>query len=221
MKFYFIALFVSLCCLVYLQAKRPQARLADQIVFDFNEQFASYSSDTLRISTFGYARAASSTLWLRFLQHTPPKKVEKDQVSWIYLDLLAVSELDPEFYFTYEFGGIFLSVITEDKLGAEKILLKGIERFPDKWRLRAYLAYHYLFEINEPEKAGEQFYQAAKLPGAPALMAIRASSFLDKSGMTKEGISLLKEMYESSEDPKVKEKLLAKLKSFGVNVHEK
>jgi len=221
LKVYVVTLVVSFCCLVYLQANRPQARLADQIVFDFNEQFASYSSDTLRISTFGYARAASSTLWLRFLQHTPPKKVEKDQVSWIYLDLLAVSELDPEFYFTYEFGGIFLSVITEDKLGAERILLKGIERFPDKWRLRAYLAYHYLFETNEPEKAGEQFYQAAKLPGAPPLMAIRASSFLNKSGMAKEGIELLKEMYESSEDPKVKEKFLAKLKSFGVNVHEK
>jgi hypothetical protein len=216
---YFFA-FTGIAIFIYFQIQIPQKRLSDSIVFEFNENFASFSPETLRASTFGYARAASSLLWLRFLQHTPTNKVEKNQVSWIFLDLLTVSHLDPDFYPIYEHGGIFLSVITEDKLGAEKILLKGIEKFPGNWRLRAYLAYHYQFEMNEPEKAGEQYLAGAKIPGAPFLLGVRASSFLDKKGMHNKGVDFLWELYRNASDPEVKRRFADKLRRLGEVVDE-
>lgn len=205
---------------LFFQLKVPQKRLSDSIAFEFNENFASFSPETLKISTFGYARAASSLLWLRFLQHTPTTKVEKDQVSWIFLDLLAISNLDPDFYPIYEHGGIFLSVITEDKLGAEKILLRGIERFPDRWRLRAYLAYHYHFEMDQPEKAGEQYLAGAKLPGAPFLLGVRASSYLENKGLSNQGVHFLWELYKNASDAELKRRFADKLRKMGEVVNE-
>lgn len=197
-----------------LQQYRPQERLADKIVFDFNENFTNYSAGTLRAMTFGYSRAAAALLWLRFLSQTPPRKVEKNQVSWIYRDLDAITEIDPQFYPAYEHGGIFLSVITEDKRGAEQILLKGVSAFPDRWRIRSYLAYHYQFELNEPEKAAEQYLAGSRLPGAPYLLGVIASSFIDKTKGHEEGIRFIEGLLKDAKDPLMRARFEAKLKKL-------
>jgi|GEM_PF-5111795 len=194
-----------------LQEYKPQQRLTDKIVFDFNENFYSYSADTLKAMTFGYSRVAGVLLWLRFLQQTPPRKVEKNQVSWIYRDLDALTEIDPEFYPAYEHGGIFLSVITEDKRGAEQVMLKGVKVFPERWRIRAYLAYHYQYELDEQEKAAEQYRIGATLPGAPWLLGVVASSFIGKSQGKQQSIEFLEGMAREATDPAMKSKFLEKL----------
>jgi hypothetical protein len=216
----YLLLFLSLTGIFFFQGWKKQARLSDHITFEFNEKFMTFSPEVLRGITFGYSRAASSLLWLRFLYHTPPRKVEVGQVSWIFLDLTIISTIDPDFYPTYERGGIFLSVITEDKLGAEKILLQGVERFPNSWRLRAYLAYHYAHELLDPTKAGQQYYIGMNLPGAPSLFRLRAASYLSDSGKKEEGISLLREMYRSSTDPILRKHLEKKALKLGGRLND-
>jgi len=203
---------LGLISVVLLQAYKPQPRLTDNLVFDFNETFYSYSAQTLRAMTFGYSRAAGALLWLRFLQQTPPRKVEKNQVSWIYRDLDALTEIDPEFYPAYELGGIFLSVITEDKRGAEQVLLKGTRVFPDRWRIRSDLGYHYQFELNEPEKAFEQYLAGSKLPGAPFLLGVLASSYINKNVGREQSIVFLEGMLQENTDPKMRAQFSEKLK---------
>lgn len=214
MKFWFSLLLIGLVGVMFFQTQRPQARLADQIVFDFNENIGSYSPEVMRLMSFGYSRATGALLWLRFLQHTPPRKVEKNQVSWIYRDLEAITEIDPDFYPAYSYGGIFLSVITEDKRGAEQILLKGIKRFPDRWRLRAYLGYHYYWELDEKEKAAEQYLAAARLPDAPYLMALLASNHLKKTEGTMSGIAFLQNMLKATTSPEVQAKIEEKIRKL-------
>lgn len=210
------SLFIIAGCLVVfaVQLKVPQKRLKDSIVFGFNDDIISYSPDFLRLTSFGYGKAVSSMLWLRFLQQTPPEKVARDQLSWIYYDLEAVSELDPNFYPAYELGGIFLSVITEDKRGAERIFLKGTKRFPNSWRLRAYLAYHYQFELGEPEKAGEQYVAAAALPGASYLVKVLASSSLAKRQGNEAAIDLLRGFLVNTKDEAARSRILEKIRKL-------
>lgn len=209
-----VVLAISALAVVYIQRRFPQPRLKDGIVFSYNEEVLSYPVDVLRLSSFGYGRAASSLLWLRFLQQTPPKKVEPDQLSWVYYDLDAVAELDPDFYPAYEHGGIFLSVITEDKRGAEHIFLKGVGRFPERWRIRAYLAYHYRWELGEPEKAAEQYLAAADLPGVPPIMKVSAASALAKRGDKEAALSLLQGVLKGTEDPVARRRILDKIERF-------
>jgi hypothetical protein len=219
MKLAFIALISGVGVVALLQEHVPQERLTDKIVFDFNENFSNFSAPTLRALTFGYDRAASSLLWLRFLQQTPPRKVEKSQVSWIYRDLDAITELDPDFYPAYENGGIFLSVITEDKKGAEQILLKGEARFPDRWRLYAYLAYHYQWELGETSKAAEQYLRGAKTPGAPYLLGVLASSYIKKETGSEESERFLEGLLREAKDPAARIKFEEKLKKLREERH--
>lgn len=197
-----------------LQEYKPQRRLTDTIVFDFNENFYSYSADTLRAMTFGYSRAAGVLLWLRFLQQTPPRKVEANQVSWIYRDLEALTTIDPDFYPAYEHGGIFLSVITEDKRGAEQIMLKGVGVYPERWRIRAYLGYHYQYELQEPAKAAEQYRVGAALPGAPYILALIASSYINKSQGREQSLRFLEGMLKETTDPVMREKIEGKIRKL-------
>ena len=203
---------VGALIVVAMQSFFPQKRLTDGIVFQFNEKFPSYSASTLRLMSFGYGRMMSGLLWLRFLQQTPPKKVEPNQVSWISLDLDAVTEIDPDFYPAYEMGGIFLSVITEDKLGAEKILLKGAKHLPNNWRVRAYLAYHYQFEMNKVDLALEQYLAGAKIPGAPQILGLRAGSLLSSQKSNAEGLQFLKDMLKDTKDPIFRERIEERIK---------
>jgi hypothetical protein len=214
MKISFFGLLAGILVVAALQERHPQGRLADKIVFTFNENMNVYSAETLRFMSFGYARAMGALVWLRFLQQTPPKKVEKNEVSWIYRDLNSLSEIDPEFFPIYDLGGIFLSVITEDKRGAEQILLKGTRVFPERWRIRGNLGYHYQFELNEPEKAAEQYRIGAKLPGAPPLFALIASSFINSREGRERSIDFLEGMLRDTKDPDVRAKFLAKIEKL-------
>jgi hypothetical protein len=207
--FLFIAL--SLLGLIAMQEKVPQNRLADGIDFDFNERFPSFPSETISALSFGYPHLFSTLLWIRFLQETPIHKVPPGQFSWIYRDLDAILDIDPEFYPAVEQGGTFLSVITEDKIGAERLLLKGIRLFPDRPQPYFYLGYHYLYELNDTQKAAEIFRQGALKPGAVPLMALLATTLTIKTKGRDQGLLLLEDMLQRTTNPKIREKLLAKL----------
>ena len=205
---------VALLGTVVMQERLPQHRISDQITFEFNEGFATFSADSLRLMTFGYEKVISDMLWIRFLHHSPPKKMGANQVSWLYLDLDAISELDPDFLPVYELGGLFVSVITEDKRGAELILKKGAQRFPNRWKTQANLAYHYEFELNEPDKASPYYLAAAKLPGAPDIIKLIASTKLAKQKGNKAAADFLEKMLTENPNPIIKKKLNEKLEKY-------
>lgn len=199
---------------ILIQYHHPHTPVKEQVKFDFNEGFPSFSTDTIRSFSFGFERAFSALLWLRFLQYTPPNSMGANDVSWIYLDLDAISEIDPDFIPVFTHGALFLSVITEDKKGAELLLTKGIQRYPDFWRFRAYLAYHYQYELGQPEKAAEHYKAAAILPGAPELMGLLAATLLSKQKDHQSAIEFLQNLIDSTSDEKMKNKFARKIEKI-------
>jgi hypothetical protein len=175
-----LILSISFALNLYLQEKRPQTPLTESVSFSFNEGFPAFTANSLRLMSFGYENFVGGLLWLRFLQNLPVKKIDSNSVSWVYLDLNAISDIDPGFYPVFTHGAPFLSVIIDDKKGAELLLLKGTQLFPSLWKIHAYLGYHYQFELHEPEKAQLQYEAGAALPGASPLMGILAASLKTK-----------------------------------------
>jgi hypothetical protein len=196
---------------VVLQELRPKPSVTDGVVFNFNEGFPTFSSDALQFMSFGYSRVFSNLLWLRFLQHTPPKSMGDNEVSWIYLDLEAISTIDPEFEPVYFQGAVFLSVITEDKRGAEILLKKATRIFPNNWQYHSYLAYHYQFEMKLPEKAGPEYEWAARLPDAPALMGLLAARYKAKTEGVYASIEFLRTLRDASQDEEIRKKFDKKI----------
>ncbi|RZA08941.1 MAG: hypothetical protein EOP11_03265 [Proteobacteria bacterium] len=211
---YLGALLLSAATVGYLQLESPRPPTAATLNFAFNEGKPVLSPSVGRLVSFGYPRALSSILWLRFLQYTPTEKVPAGQRSWIYYDLLTISRLDPDFKPTYKMGALFLSVITEDHAGAEQVLLRGAELHPDDFSILGNLAYHYQFEMGEPEKAGPYFLKAAKIPGAPYIYSIMASNYLKEAGSAGAAEKFLAGMLSTTTDEKLKEKLLLKMQKL-------
>jgi hypothetical protein len=206
-----LAAIASLTLVVGIQEGKPQPPVTENVTFKFNERKPTLSSDGLNLVSFGYPRILSNLLWLRFLQHTPTEKVPPGELSWIYFDLDTITTIDPEFLPAFEHGGVFLSVVTEDKRGAEHLLSKGTRLHPDRWRLHAYLAYHYQFELDEPENAAPHYLAGSRLPGAPTLLALLAARGLSRQESVDSSIRFLEEMREGATDEHTRKRLDAKI----------
>ena len=209
-----ILFLLALGTIVLLQRRDVRQPIAETVTFGFNEGKPSLSPEVAQVISFGYPRVLSSLLWLRFLQYTPPEKVPRGHTSWIYYDLHALSVLDPDFKPTFTLGGVFLSVITEDQPGAERLLRRGAELFPQDPYVLGALAYHYHFEENNFERAGPLYVAAAKLPKAPYIYSLLAASYLRRRGDAKAGIELLREMAAATENEDVRKRLNAKIEKL-------
>lgn len=197
---FFLSSFLFAAIVVSIQEYHPQVSPTDRVTFKFNEKYPSFSADSLRLMSFGYSRLLSNLLWIRFVIQTPPERVPENELSWIYFDLESITNIDPDFRVAFEVGGLFLSVITTDKKGAELILQKGIKQYPDSWKLYSLLAYHYQFELNQPERSGPYYLAASKVPGAPAIMGMLAARYLSKTESLDSAIELLDNMKANAKD---------------------
>jgi hypothetical protein len=136
----------------------------------------------------------------------PLEKVPKGEISWMYFDLDTITTLDPDFVPAFEQAGIFLSVVNEDKRGARMLLEKGVRVHPERWRLHAYLAYHYQFELNEPDLAAKQYLAGSSLEGAPPLLGMLAARLLTRTHSVESSIALLENLKRAATDEYTKAK---------------
>ncbi|MGZ3694463.1 MAG: tetratricopeptide repeat protein [Bdellovibrionota bacterium] len=217
---YFIAI-LAFGAAMALQEWKPQKSVTDKVTFGFNERRPTLSADTLELISFGYPRFFSSLLWLRFLQLSPIDRVPDGELSWIYFDLDTITTIDPDFYPAFEHAGIYLSVVTNDKKGAQLLFEKGVRLHPNRWRIRAYLAYHYQFEVDQPEKAVEQYFAASRLEGAPSLMGILAARHLARTESIQRSIEFLESLKEASKDERAKQNFEERIQTWKKKLKEK
>lgn len=190
----------ALALVVGLQELRPQRDPLEKVSFGFNEGRPTLPADLLSLISFGYPRLFSNLLWIRFLQAMPTDRVPKGEISWMYYDLDTITTIDPDFYPAFEHAGIYISVVTDDKLGARMLLEKGVKLHPSRWRIRAYLGYHYQFEVNEPDKSLEQYLAASKLEGAPPLMGLLAARQMARMQNVRSSVEFLEDMVRTAPD---------------------
>jgi hypothetical protein len=205
---------MSLLFCMALQRWKPVGFLRDKIVFAYNEEVPTFPASVYKSHLFGYEVLAANLLWIRFLQRSPVEKVPPNRYSWVYLDLDAISTLDPDFSEAFEAGGIYLSVIVEDKEGARKFLEKGVDLHPNNWKIRGNLAYHYQHELNLPDLAAAQYVEASKIPGAPWLFSVVAASGLKRQGKNEVAISLLERVLAATESEEFKNRIRVKLREL-------
>ena len=98
----------------------------------------------------GYNRLESSLLWvMTILESDLDHYKAKDLNSWMFLRFATISELEPNFYENYEFGGVYLSIVKDDLFGASIIFNKGLKIFPSDYPLLKNAAFHFFFEAKD------------------------------------------------------------------------
>ena len=176
-----------------------------------------YPPKQLEHFTLGYREVAADVLWIRVIQdfdiceqskaapgapQLPPafrasdehveRKPSRCTNSWVYQMIDIVTELAPKFKTSYVAGATMLSILVDDREGALRIYEKGVQQFPEDWRLNYGLGYHYLYEMQDLEKAGAQLKLAAE-HGAPPWVYALAANIYSKTGQAQLGISVLED----------------------------
>src|SRR5262249_50094268 len=119
--------------------------------------------------------------------------------SWGFKMLDAVTKLDPKFLMPYLAGTMTLSVLVEDYDGASKIFERGLQVYPDDWKLNYRAAYHFLFDKQDLKRAAELLSHSADV-GGPFWLRSLAARLYDKIGQLELGISSLMEFRKSYTD---------------------
>ena len=163
----------------------------------------------IRHFSFGFPDLYADFLWIRLIQNVDfcnaqqgiprydGKASYQCEKGWSYKMTDTLTELAPRFLAPYLISGSIMSVIMRDKEGAKKIYDKGLERFPDNWKLFFNAGYHYLLEIKDREKGAELFFKAAENGGPLWLYDLSAKQY-EESGKLLVARQILRELLQLS-----------------------
>ncbi|MBF0299298.1 MAG: tetratricopeptide repeat protein [Oligoflexia bacterium] len=130
-----------------------------------------FNKNILEYINLGNKRMIVSWLWIQTLIESDISHYKKNDLnSWMYLRFDTITTLDPLFYTAYSYGGLYLSVIKDDLLGAKLLLEKGLKNFPKDFALIFYYANLCYFELNDINKAIEYFSKIESHPQAPSYL---------------------------------------------------
>ncbi len=118
---------------------------------------------------------------------------------WFFQWVDFMTELDPRFKSPYSTFGTILSVLVDDREGARLIFEKGLKRFPNDWVLNYRAAYHYLYEMQDAEKAAELMIRSYK-NGGPHFLAALAAQLYTRSGKAAFAKTFLLEFIQENPD---------------------
>ena len=121
----------------------------------------------LKFLHFGFNEVIADMLWIRALQDFDycESKIDENTCkgnSWLYHMLDTSLTLSPHFYIEAHTGGVALSVLLSDFVGATKFFVSA---FPNDWRILYYAAYHAMREDKNNEKAAAYLIRAARNGG--------------------------------------------------------
>lgn len=177
-------------------------------------QHLSYLPDgqILKVATLGYREVVADILWLQVIQAMGDKRVSAEAGQWIYRALDVITTLDPKFVRAYEAGGHALCSIVVMPRESNQLLEKGIRHNPQEWRLPFLLGINHYFEFADNQKAAEAMSMAARIPGAPEIIARLAAKLLVSAKSPQQAVELLAKVYEETSDENVKKLLEQRLR---------
>ncbi len=164
----------------------------------------------LLIFNLGNKRLISDVLWVQTLLESDEEHYkQKDLNSWMYLRFMGISALDPMFYENYMYGGLYLSIVKDDVLGASNLFEKGIQYYPVDYKLRYYAGFNYYFEQGEIEKGRKYLESIQDHADAPTFIkTIVAKLKFETSRNFEHALDFLKVQYNDSKDEGLRKKLL-------------
>jgi hypothetical protein len=224
---------ITLLCFVQLSLDYlPQAKGKSKVFVN--------PPKNLRLLTFGFNDLMSSLLWVRVLQdmqicdqnsiRTPlPEFTQSDdplaeiltrkmpdpqcQKGWVFQMLDVITDLTPDFYMAYSDGATMLSVVVDDREGANLIFAKGIQSFPDDWQLLYRAAYHEMFEMQNAERAAELMRRAGQR-GAPQWVYSLSAKLYTRLGQAAFAKTILESVLERRSEGEGMERVKAQLETI-------
>jgi hypothetical protein len=132
------------------------SRLNSKPIIFISKQDATWNINNKMLMNFnlGLKRLESSFLWTSTILESDIEHYKnKDLNSWMYLRFNSIAELEPNFYENYSFGSVYLSIVKDDIAGANIMFNKGLEKYPNDYKLLRDASYHFSFEAKDYKQA--------------------------------------------------------------------
>jgi hypothetical protein len=121
-------------------------------------------SNYIDLFNIGQKRLITDLLWIETLLDSDLEHYKKNDLgSWMYRRFDLITKLDEKFLDAYKFGGIYLSVIKDDKLGAMEIYKRGLKHYPDNYFLNYNAGLHALTELYDKKYALKRYKKVYEL----------------------------------------------------------
>lgn len=166
----------------------------------------------------GFDAVIADLYWIGAVHYLGESRYERYHYAQLidYIDI--ITTLAPDLHEAYWFGGIAAPYNTGTEWvnvdGAVRTLEKGLERFPDDWKMRMALAYDYAAYQKRFKDSGDQLRIAAATPGAPRYLASLSTRMYVSAGDIEGATAIAKQLFDSSDDPSVKEAMKQRVREL-------
>jgi tetratricopeptide (TPR) repeat protein len=168
------------------------------------------STKVMKAMSLEYAPLVADIYWTRVVQYYGSRSERRQQALeslWPLLDL--ATTLDPNLLPAYRFGSTFLAEPRPAGAGqperAVELIKRGIKENPEQWRLYQDLGNVYYFALKDNEKASQAYVDGSKVSGAAPWMKLMAARIAERGDTRETSRYLWTEIFQSSQDPSVKE----------------
>lgn len=149
----------------------------------------------------GQKRLISSVLWIAtILESDQDHYKSRNLNSWMFLRFQTISLLEPKFYETYNFGGLYLSIIKDDLEGATFLYNKGLNFYPKDFNLLKNASFHFYFEVQDYDQAYKILSRLKELPNVNPVLLNSLARIESQNGNLQDAYDLLAGAYNSLKD---------------------
>ncbi len=183
------------------------------------EELLLRSPSVVKKMSLGYGSLLADIYWTRAVQYYGERVGTPDatfELLWPLLDI--TTTLDPKMVVAYRFGAIFLS---EPGIGgagrpdlAIELVKRGIATNPDEWHLNADLGFLYYWRMRDYQASAAAYLEGSKNPKAPPWLKIMAARVAQKGGSLETSRMIWSEIYDSSQDPKIRDRAMKTLRGL-------
>ncbi len=187
----------------------------------------------VKSATLGFDVVVADLLWAYTIVSFGEDFAKSRNYGWLYRPLDVITTLDPLFEEAYRYGGILLSIQTQQVDKSIALLEKGIKEFRKKglsvnWRFYFILGFNYTYYKNDDVKAVRYFEKAYSLPGHPTYLPrlignlytnIAKADKINPEEKVDLAIKFLEEAYEQFKDEKMRVEIMSKIKELLVEKH--
>ncbi len=184
-----------------------------------NEELLLRSGSAVRKMSLGYDSLLADLYWTRAVQYYGSRAGianAKFGLLWPLLDI--TTTLDPKLVVAYRFGAIFLSEPSPVGAGrpdlAIELVKRGIAENPENYFLSGDLGFLYYWRMKDYPRASAAYLEGSKIPNAPSWLKIMAARVAEKGGSLDTSRMIWSEIYESTQDKKVRNRAMEMLRGL-------
>ncbi len=175
------------------------------------DRHAFFRPELARLATFGFHALVADYYWIQSVQlvgETDHPEIFAEEIGQ-YIDL--TTTIDPWVIHPYDAAAIWLVNSRAQVLDGNRLLRRGIEHHPDRWRTYYHLAFNLFYYFEQSGEAADVLTQAIDLPGAPIYLRRMVAKLRADEGGLDVAAGFLRQFVESVEDEVAREMYLEAL----------